>query len=235
MAVYPIDCVNGNAGIIASIKSALLAADIVTTIHYEVAPFLIFTSTRSNKVIKIDVTNGVYIGDAYTSGSTVTNQKNIVVPGNILISSGSVIVSPDYLVFALRSSSAINFNAIFGVTDVGGVNVAYGSQSSTTAVSSCLAWNCANTTPVELLPAYTIITPILAPDNFWYQSDMYFKDVATNVLLPNPMKSMKMLSKGREIEYNVLIYGDDALVNLGYIKATANLTDCCMLLVGGNV
>jgi hypothetical protein len=67
------------ANAIPDIVTALTAKGLITNILYQSATYLVFTTPLTSKVIKIYAATGttsvvIYYGDAWTSGSTITNQ-----------------------------------------------------------------------------------------------------------------------------------------------------------------
>jgi len=74
----------GNTNFIANFKAALMTKNLITTVHFENSEFLVFTSSLSSKVFRVQFLHSldtyitVSIGDAYSSGADVTNQVMIL-------------------------------------------------------------------------------------------------------------------------------------------------------------
>lgn len=93
-----------------ALENAFKASGIwVSTQYRTVNTWLICTLSCSNKIIKIDTSIFAwYFGDAWTSGSTITNQKTILTGGGGKPSRSLLYVTPDYVVaFADTSMCAI--------------------------------------------------------------------------------------------------------------------------------
>ena len=115
MATYALNTTS-DAALIASIEAGMTDAGIITTTHYNTSPTLIVTTTRSNKVIKITSSSmrlQFYYGDAYVSGTTISNQVTVMDPlftGGIYES--VMVITDKILYFGYRQTSILN--VLFG-------------------------------------------------------------------------------------------------------------------------
>jgi len=127
---------------LAGLKAALIAqyGSGNVTVHYETTGALIFSCAAiSDKVVKlIKATTsagslGVFYGDAWTSGVTVTNQVTILTtPSNSVISTIDVVLGSNFmLICSVCTNVSYNATFLFGkLTNDTFIAIAYGSNSS---------------------------------------------------------------------------------------------------------
>lgn len=85
MAITRIICrVDSNANSLTDLIAALTAASLITEIKYQASEVFVFSTPLTSKVIKIDTSTGlrVYRGDAWTSGTTITNESQFADSGH---------------------------------------------------------------------------------------------------------------------------------------------------------
>lgn len=240
MAVFPVPGNTGNN--IGALRSALQSAGVITTLYYETTTTLIFSTPYSNKVIKFTNADGIslFVGDAWTSGATITNQVQISRPYQSSFgstNSHAVITGPDTFVVAIAGGSTVTHcftkftNGHFVVMTTENDNSLAGSYYMRTY----------NTTLMEqLLPAfypYKVITQ----DTLYYQQfnpiwrtyvGVYFRDYQ---FVPTVRILMRAADLGAGISYEIA--GNDVVCPLRNFKDSGGSFDLITTIVikGGNI
>jgi hypothetical protein len=126
----------------AGLKTALQSkyGSVNVTVHYETTGALIFSCAAiSNKVIKLikaTTTAGTvaaYYGDAWTSGTTITNQVSILAaPSNSYLSTIDLVLGDNFmLIVCVSTNASYNHMIIFGkLTNDSFVALGYGSNAT---------------------------------------------------------------------------------------------------------
>ncbi len=139
---------------ITTLKGALNAKSLITSVLYEDADCLIFSTPLTDKVLKIKVLNNVFsmaYGDAWTSAETVTNEV-IFASRYDGITTGLYCIADTTWFFMAYESTMFLYQGYVGALDSGDVLVFGFSKASTQpqAVTNKKAMNV--TDGVQLLP-----------------------------------------------------------------------------------
>lgn len=237
MAYYLIDRANR----IPSIKAALINAGVLTTTLFESATDLIFTTPRSNKVIRINNNALIWLGTSWTSGTTLTDVRNIDngSSGAIDPFDWAVVVTPDLLAFVYKSGSTASGRCsavIFTTTTDGALRLALGFTSESGTFSNTY---CYETTTVALAP---IIVPIsqfangLLTDGsgFYFSTDMVFKYLSDNKIISSPAKGIKaVLNGGITQSQGYFKFGNDMVVQGWFTNNGGNPMQSNILIPNG--
>lgn len=153
MAATKYSCrVDSIANALIDIKAALVAKSLITATLYETSPYLIFSTPLSTKVIKIYIVNQdlyVYYGDAYTSGSTITNQTTFCfIDGATSIASINVIADTTFFVIVFCANGTGAGIAYVGALD-NGDDIMLGGSSKSNADCSC--FNVTDSTTLNMI------------------------------------------------------------------------------------
>lgn len=136
---------------ITTLKGALNAKSLITSVLYEDADCLIFSTPLTSKVIKIKALNNTFsmaYGDAWTSAETVTNEV-IFANRNEGFTTGLYCIADTTWFFMAWESASYLYQGYVGALDNGDVLV-FGFSSSTSYFSNNKAMNV--TDGVQLLP-----------------------------------------------------------------------------------
>lgn len=233
MAIYSIDW-SSDTTIIASIKSGLTTAGILTTNHYETSSRLIVTTERSNKLIRFVAGSTrlqVYIGDSWSSGDAVTNQVTIQSNATGTMTNGALIITGDVLYIGQRDSAATpnHVNAMFVRVD------------SVTAEYIAMGWNCSTANNIQAMrdttnDAGVILFPmkstLISSSGYYYEVDI---PAATpgGLLLGDALKGVKCLMRDwiRSTLYQE--YGDDVAVQGGYTDGALSYFPASFIIADG--
>lgn len=208
MAIYLVDRTRR----IASMKESLIAAGAVTTELYTGAWDFIFTSPFSNKVIRICENGTIYIGDAWTSGTTISNQKTVQGTGADPVE-WAIIVTPDVLAFCHRGGFV--HSTVFCTTvDGTGKYVLAFCSADNSSQNQAWSWNTIPTVPVEMAPVSSLDSQIVrSPDGYYYQEDIYMREWNSGyVPHPSPMKGVKAIYAGSIVSPAFDIYQSDVVL-----------------------
>jgi hypothetical protein len=175
----------GTATPIANIATALAAKGLISTNHYQNTEYLIISTPICSKVIKIRWASSRIImsyGDAYTSGSTITNE--VAFCGN---GAGTVVgihLVADTTFFALVTETGAGASYTIGYVGAltNGDQLVFGLNSTSTAAyyASCLNRNL--TDGVDLLPitwprGFSNAGTLLAQPLLWYNTANKFLEL----------------------------------------------------------
>lgn len=184
---------------IASIKSILQGAGLITNIYYETVNYLIFSSPRSNKIIKIQDTSFMSVGDAWTSTTTITNE--VLINSNISDPyDWAIVITPDILAFTVKNGAGATadcFCVSFAKTVDASKNVVigHGSPSNSSYRYSC--WDITSGTAIQLKPVqFGINESAVDGSGFYYSLDHYVKTMNGNTVYPSPIKGLKIVLNG---------------------------------------
>lgn len=137
---------------ITTLKGALNAKSLITSVLYEDADCLIFSTPLTGKVIKIKILNNVFsmaYGDAWTSAETVTNEV-IFASRNSGITTGLYCIADTTWFFMAWESTTSLYQGYVGALDSGDVLVFGFGPNSGSGVGNNKAMNV--TDGVQLLP-----------------------------------------------------------------------------------
>jgi hypothetical protein len=217
MSVYTLNVSSAN-DLRASILAAIDDAGILTTNHYNTSNDLIVTTTRSNKVIKFNVASirpSVYYGDAYTSGTTITNQVVLVTATSATIDEAYLIVTGTLMALVWRFTSDAYFIVFFGKS--GSVSEEYLALSwGSTSVAGVLK-DTTNDTDVHIL---SVASPAISPDGKYYELDLPVLN-GSNVKIADSIQDLKSLTRSSIATSALTSYGDVVTVSGGYGRGLA--------------
>lgn len=218
MAIYTLN-VSSTADLRQSIVDALDDAGILTTTHYNTTNDVIVTTTRSNKVIRFQLTSLrpiVYIGDAYSSGTTITNPLTIMAGlGSSAIEEAVIIVTGNLLLFACRYPTDVHGHAVFSRdTSVSARYLALGWSSYST---SC---NLKNTSDDEDLHILSFAAPVISPAGKYYETDLPVVD-NSNVLIADGIEDLKCITRSSVATVISSNYADVIVVSGGGTRGLA--------------
>lgn len=225
---------------IAEFKRVMQAAGLISNIYYETTSWLIFSTPRSNKVIKVSGTLTLFVGDSWTSTTTITNEVAVNVPFNGSWASGSavwLIVTPDILCLTSghpTSTTYCNFWALCKLDN--GDNIIIGSTaSSQDGGNSFSRWF--NTTDNEhYSPTFSPYGLMTDANNYYNTFDLPFKSAGTNLYRPGVLMGAKFLFKAPSLNEAIQIFNPDIVVSFRFFKHTSWLDfQCSLLILNGNI
>lgn len=231
MAVYPIDTTNK----IGSIRAALDAAGVITAVLYESTSSLIFSTPRSDKIIRINNAGSVIIGDSYTSGATMNNERQVFETYGGTISGGSaVIVSPDIICLAIAYSSTSFSSCVLGALTNGEYFCMGGSTETSTSYTDNTV-SALNTTTGESLNPFTFRSAngrTVDDAGFYYTAPIYFKTM-TGVLKDYTPVGLSAILKEKPVSAYEL-FGTSASTYIGHSAGVTYNLDANVIIPGGN-
>lgn len=193
--LYPID----RNSRIPSIKAALQAAGLITTLYYENNNYIIFSCPRSNKIIKLQDNSAIYFGDAWTSTTVITNEISIQ-STNIDPFDWNIVVTPDILAFVTKAGSGATgdcFSVSFGKSVDGSKNFVVGACSTNNSGYRYSCWDITSGPAIQLKPAILYGSESAVDGNgFYYSLDPYVKTLNGNVVYTSPVKGLKVVLNG---------------------------------------
>lgn len=238
MAIFP---VSGTSGAnITALKNALISAGAITTLFYEqVNNTIIFSSPYSDKIIKI--TNGgsagfsLFMGDAWTSTTTITNSVTIFNPYIDTFNGGShaLIKTPDTLSICIAGNSdsfVIHFTKF-----TNGHFVVICTASSQNTPASYMA-RVYNTTVSELLYPTFVATRMLSDTGYYHQYNPQWKtngNVYRNYQLTATLRILtRSANLGTQVMYEQS--GNDIIVPFECIRDTIlQVHNTCAIILNG--
>lgn len=237
MALYLIDRANR----IPTIKSALINSGVLTTVLYETATDLIFTTPRSNKVIRITSTNLMYIGTAWVSGTTLTDVRTLDGGSSTQPDpyDWAIIVTPDVLAFVYKSgtgSSGRCSSIIFTSSVDGTYRFALCFTSDSGAFSNTLSYETTSSNlAFTAIPIAQFGNALLVDGNgFYFTTDMFFKYVTDNKLIPSPAKGIKaVLNGGPYTSQGYYKFGNDVVIQGWYTNNAGSQQQANILIPNG--
>lgn len=231
--IYPIDRNNR----IPSIKSALQTAAVITTVFYETVNYLIFSTPRSNKVIKLQDNGNISFGDSWTSTTTITNE--FILQQSIDPYDWAIIVTPDILAFVAKNASGATgdcFAIIFGKSADAAKNLVSGTCSSS---NSGYRYSCWDTTgaAVQLKPViYCTNEVAIDSSGYYYAFDYYLKTLNGNTVSASPLKGVKVVLNGiLSTSQGYQKFGNDVVVNGRYANYNAAIEMGANLVITNGV
>lgn len=227
---------------IAEFKRVMIAAGLLGTIHYESTTIFIFSTIRSNKVIRVTNFLLMSVGDSYTSGTVVNNPVTVFNPYfNSAWVTGSIaylVVTPDILAFCHASPTdvAVCHSIIFGRLD----NTEYiiiTSTSSGTGADASYPNRWYNSSINEILmPVFTARTPTIDSLNNFHTFDMPFKNESTNIYRAGKIVGAKWIFKPPITSEPIQIFNPDILISMQYERSSLLYSmNCSLLVIGGNI
>jgi len=160
------------------------------TIHYQTTDYLIFSCPAiSSKVIKIYYTIGkvgFYYGDAWTSGSTITNQVTFCLQtySTYNWTGAEVVLGDSFLLFNLvTATTSVSSKLAIIALDTNGDSVVFGMNGGTSV--SALYENdlCRNITDAKAIMLRTFDDAFLGADNKVYKFPLIITDSSGVLLL----------------------------------------------------
>lgn len=156
MAATKYTCrIDTNLHEIEDLKAALNAAGLITSVLYEASGYLIFSSPLISKVIKINLNNLsnciISYGDAWTSGSTITNEVIFSASHTGTVTNLQIVVDAAWFCIIFQNGNGALFTYI-GVTDTSKA-LLFGltSRNDSNSYNNCKAYNM--TDGVQIYPA----------------------------------------------------------------------------------
>lgn len=217
----------------ADIKAAL--AGVLTTEHYDLNNDYIATTTLSNKVLRFNFysanyTPKFYIGDAYVSGTTISNQVTIYDRAETA-DEGYIVFKGALLALCLKYQAIRSTSVIIGKTQGG--TEKYFAQAFTTGGTSdnYQARNTSDDTYFDMGGLRQ--TSINTLGGKYYMSDL----VATSngLLLGTAIYNLKALYRGNSVADYCKVIGDDVIINAGFSKNMVNYMNHQLLIPDGNL
>jgi hypothetical protein len=234
MAIYSLDT-SSNAAVGNSIKAALTSAGILTATHYQSNEFLIVTTTRSNKVIKIlthDASIRVYIGDAHTSDTTITNEVPVNSYADWTAKAEANLVVTDHVLYMgyRMASNGRTSHALFGRLDSATEEyVALGWITNAIDGTQALR-DTTNNTQMEISQLRNVL---ISAGGYYYVHDMIVANNA-NVLLASAVQGVKFLQRSYVYGSHIITYGNDVAVSGGGANGTVSYFPQSLLIEDGN-
>lgn len=232
MAVYSID-ISSDSAAIGSILAAITDAGILTTNHYKSSASLIVTTTRSNKVIRINIGYKyprIYIGDSWSSGDAVVNQVII----NEYTSPTSavevnIIITDNILCIGARNGTTIVANTIFTRLNTDASEyAALGINYNTTGGTPTLR----DTTNGAQIKSSQLNQVITSTDGYYYDTD-FIVTTAGNVLQSNGIKGIKSLFMPPSTNSHYVRYGNDVVIPGGATNGATSVFPMSILITNG--
>lgn len=232
MSIHQIDATNG---LIPGFVTAFQQAGVITSILYESATALVFTSPYTGKVLYLSNKGGLTCGDAWISSTSLTNPV-VLLKGYTLSGTAGVVISTTN---SFTYGSAYSTSAITSATIskfVNGDNFCIGQYS---AAGSTYSGYFYNMTKNEYLKP-DIISRMLTPTGFYYDYSPLLRLGDTYVyrdyqFIPE-IRFITRSNFGLTPFYE--ISGNDVLYSMCYIISFSNelqYLDCTMILKGGNL
>jgi hypothetical protein len=234
MAIYTID--NSNMTTIrAGISAALADAGILTTMHYNASNDIIFTCTRCNKVIRAVYQNygrtNWYIGDAYDTGTTITNQVTICAQvSNTWSTNYAMIITEDVLAFVVPLVGSAATIVIFCKADNATTDyLALGWVMNVNAANASAMWDCTNDADVRLR---MLAQPVISSSGYYYKSDPVVT-TAGGLLRATGLVGITALHKPNNVVTGYDTYGDDVAISGGNAYGINDIVPSCLLIANG--
>lgn len=238
MAIYQFDTtVNG----ISEMKRILnLAGGVITNILFESTTSIIFSTPRSNKLIRITNTLNLFVGDSYTSGSTMVNEVLICTPFDNIYSStfnAWMIITPDIVCYSVSHPSSTSNTAFWmlGKLNNNDFCVLSGDSGSTQSTNNFSRWY--NTTQaIQLVPAFIPSGIMTDNANFYTTYDMPFKIAGIDQYFSGKLNGLKWLQKAFSQNESIQIFGNDIVVGCKQMHNTGIVgISTSLLILNGNV
>lgn len=135
MAITSLSVTSATA-FLTAIRDALVARGVWEATKYLAADSLIVKTTRSDKVFKFFPNGGLQVGDAWTSGATITNGISVNNGIDTLPIGAQLVVTPDVIALITRHTSGPSVLSSYIVKTDGGLNVAIGFCVGSTSTAS---------------------------------------------------------------------------------------------------
>jgi hypothetical protein len=232
MAVYSLT-ISSSTALRDSIKASLTAAGILTTTHYETGDNLIVTTTRSNKVIRWATGNSrlqTYIGDTYTSGTTITNQVTINAPGSNSYVEANMVVTDKVFYIGMRTNTNESIHALFGRLDSATQEYVALGWTTNNANGAPVLRDTTNNTQAEATQLNRIL---ISTSGYYYIHDLPVASNA-NVLLASAVQGVKSLQRAYVTGSQIVTYGDDVALSGGYANGATSYFPQSLLIEDGN-
>lgn len=192
-----------------TLLAALIASGVHTTTHYNYDKYLIVTTTRLSKVLKFDIHGSskrpaTYYGDAWTSGSTITNQVAINTYGSTLSDIRLVVTDKVVLLAVGFTNGAIAYHLIGNLDNPTSDEIAWG-WTSGNPEGYLRHIPSANTMRANMYPL-----PMTQGGNY-LMADLPCLD-ASGELIATGVKGLKALYRGKVTDMPVQTNGNDVIV-----------------------
>lgn len=168
------------------IEAALNAKGLITATLYKASGYLIFTTPLTDKVVKIRITSNmqdffIYFGDAWVSGSTITNQIQFgVLDVTNPVTALDVIVDANYFIIVWQVNSYYAGVCYIGALDNGDVLV-FSMNSSSAAAHNSMTQAVNITTGSNLYPISFNNTGFKDPAGNIFTMPLMWADSANNL------------------------------------------------------
>lgn len=237
MAVYSVGG-DSDADTTNNLEAALIAAGIRTTTHYKTTNRLIVTTTRSNKVLRFVIASKriqTYVGDSWSSGDAVTNQRNIQAAG----SGGTpvstvVIVTADALLINCGWTSYASYALLGQLDNAGSDYCALGWFQDGEGAQS---WQYNLSTGNLLWVHSPLRYPAASAGGYYYSGPLVCTE--GGVVTATGIKSLRALGRANSTTWAYQVHGDDVALNGGQANnVVTTLSNAYfptnLLLVNGN-
>jgi hypothetical protein len=234
MALYLIDKTDP----MTSIQNILQNAGILTTTYNKTANAFIFSTTMSNKVIYVGSDTTVRIGDAWTSGTTLTASKDVMTATASVPYDWAVIITADILTFCFRDStsdvSSNKYSIVFAKTEDGTKNLVLGFNTISSTSNNCWCYNTTNSPVTEILPVGQYLgNSAKDSEGFFYKTNIYMREVTNNnLVILSPIKGIKAILTG-PMTTGFDKYGSDIVTYAGFTSDSTFNFGCGLLIENG--
>lgn len=230
MAVYPFDMTSSTT-LLGSIRDALDAAGILTTVHRDTSTNLIVTITRlTSRVVRFNVAVSrlhIYYGTSYVSGDTIADQVTIQAQATGTYSSGATIITDDVVVI-VEARGAVMYTCLIAALDnLASTQIVWGFSSG---YASPVLHNAVDRVQME---AAFYNRQIISADAKYYASNIPCM-TGGFVLLASAIVGAKALHIPI-INAPYAVAGDDAYVPLGGANGDSVYAPGCLFIPDGNI
>jgi len=218
---------------LASIKSALTTAGILTTTHRETATNLIVTTSRSSRVIRFQADGTriyIYYGTSWSSGDAVNGSVTLNANGTNPGKEGVVIITADILgFFEVRATSNTTGFICGNLDNVDATEIMWAFMNG---VSTTLLHNASAMTQMEI-GLYNGVMKNAAGDKY-LKSPIPCLSGARD-LLASGVEGLEQLCKGANYTVSHEVFGDDVVVPVGGCNgSTSYMGSTSLYIPSGN-
>lgn len=217
MAIYSVDFAN-QANFRANIEAALTAAGVLTTLHASTGGVIIVTTTLNNKVLKFNLSTANYFpqlsyGDAFSAGTTITNEVSLHSSTFIGQTSGHLIIKGNLMVF-IMFRAARSFYFYFGKTV--GETEKYFIYPCSSHSSPAGLGNPINTSDGNALSFHglRLDSALLTSGGNYYKSKM--RTALAGTLHSEEVYNLEAVYRAIDAANAYNLVGDDVLINIGW-------------------
>lgn len=214
-------------------RDAMVAAGKIATIHYDSGNSLVFTPTDLTRVIKL--TNGSwYVGDAWTSTTTITNQLLLYTPYTAIASGMEIVLitGPGYFCISLQQQSPIFISILLFTKDTDNreLFIGYG-QASAVSYNNLACYDLISRE--ELYPAIRPTGLLTDNTGLLFMMEVVMKN-SGSLVRTTSIPNVKVVSKPPDTATHQA-YGNDVTVPATYTADGGYTLNANLLLIGGAV